>query len=113
LNFAASDIWIVVAVVALAIVGFAIYRLRKKKESSTSSKQFLGMGIIWVLFGLGYSLWRGDNPFDIGLFNLGLIFTVAGTVQIIIERYKREPVSLVGEAGPHKPLVAGSNPAIT
>ncbi len=87
LNFEALDIWIIVAVVGLAVVGFAVFRLRNKKVSRGSGKQFLGMGIIWVLFGLGYSLWRGDNPFDIGMFNLGLIFTVAGSIQLVMERY--------------------------
>ncbi|MFC1988504.1 hypothetical protein ACFLVJ_01555 [Chloroflexota bacterium] len=90
MNFEAFDIWIIAAVVGLAVIGFAVFRLREKKEHRTSSRQFLSIGIIWLLFGLGYSLWRGDNPFDISLFNLGLIFTVAGTVQIIMERYKRE-----------------------
>jgi tellurite resistance protein TehA-like permease len=89
LNFEALDIWIIVAVVGLAVVGFAVFRLRNKKVSRGSGKQFLGMGIIWVLFGLGYSLWRGDNPFDIGMFNLGLIFTVAGSIQLIMEKYNK------------------------
>ena len=82
MSFESSDIWIIVAVVGIAVVGLAVFRLRNKKVSRGSGKQFLGMGIIWVLFGLGYSLWRGDNPFDIGMFNLGLIFTVAGSIQI-------------------------------
>ena len=90
MNFEALDIWIIVVIVGLAVAGFAAFRLRNRKASRGSGKQFLGMGIIWVLIGLGYSLWRGDNPFDIGLFNLGLIFTIAGTVQVIMERYKRE-----------------------
>lgn len=87
LNFEALDIWIIVAVVGIAIAGLAVFRLKDKNVSRVSGKQFLGMGIIWVLFGLGYSLWRGDNPFDIGFFNLGLIFTVAGSFQIVMERY--------------------------
>jgi len=89
LNLEVLQIWIIVAVVGLAVVGLAVFRLRKKKVSRSSGKQFLGMGIIWVLFGLGYSLWRGDNPFDIGLFNLGLIFTVAGGFQLLIEKYNK------------------------
>ena len=31
LNFEALDIWIIVAVVGLAVVGFAVFRLRNKK----------------------------------------------------------------------------------
>ena len=89
MNLVISDIWIIVAVVGIAVLGFAVFRFRKKKESGASGKQFLGMGIIWTLFGLGYSLWRGDNPFDIGLFNLGLIFTVAGSFQLLIEKYNK------------------------
>jgi tellurite resistance protein TehA-like permease len=88
MNFEVLDIWIVLAVVGIALVAFAIFRLRKKEITRLSGKQFLGMGIIWLLFGLGYSLWRGDNPFDIALFNLGLIFTVAGSIQLLIERYR-------------------------
>ncbi|MFC1986092.1 FeoB-associated Cys-rich membrane protein [Chloroflexota bacterium] len=87
MSFEILDMWIIVAIVGIAVVGFAVSRLRKKKEPGASGKQFLSMGIIWVLFGLGYSLWRGDNPFDIGLFNLGLIFTIAGAVQLMIERF--------------------------
>ena len=92
MNFEVWDIWILAAVVGIAVVGFAVYKLRKPegKVSKSTGKQFLGMGIIWVLMGLGYSLWRGENPFDIGFFNLGLVFTVAGAVQIIVERYKKE-----------------------
>ncbi len=91
MNFEPLDIWIVVVIVVLAVVGFAVFRLRKKKETGVSSgKQFLSMGIIWVLFGLGYSFWRGGNPFDIGLFNLGLIFTVAGGAQLLIERFSKK-----------------------
>ena len=92
MNFEFLHMWIIAAVVGIAVIGFVVFRLRKRggKVSGSTSKQFLGMGIIWVLFGLGYSLWRGDNPFDIGLFNLGLIFTIAGAVQIIMERYKRK-----------------------
>ena len=89
MNFEALDIWVIVAVVGLAVVGFAVFRLRNKKVSRGSGKQFLGMGIIWVLLGLGYSLWRGGNPFDIGFFNLGLIFTVAGSFQLVMERYNK------------------------
>ena len=87
LNLEASQIWIIVAVVGLAVVGLAVFRLRKRKVSRSTGKQFLVMGIIWVLSGLGYILWRGGNPFDIGIFNLGLIFTVAGGVQLLMEKY--------------------------
>jgi multisubunit Na+/H+ antiporter MnhB subunit len=90
LNFEFTDIWVIAAVVGLAVIGFAVFRLRKKQETRVSGKQFLVMGIIWLLFGLAYSLWRGDNLFDIGLFNLGLIFSIAGLFQLAIERYKRK-----------------------
>ena len=90
MNFGALDIWIIVAVVGLAVVGLAVFRLRNRKIPRVSSgKQFLSMGIIWVLSGLGYTLWRGGNPFDFGLFNLGLIFTVAGAIQLLMEKYSK------------------------
>ena len=86
-----SEIWIIAAVVGLAVVSFAVFRLRRRKESGASSgKQFLTMGIIWLLLGLGYSLWRDTSLFDIGFFNLGLIFTIAGTFQLIMERLKKK-----------------------
>ena len=91
MSFEISEIWVIASVVGLAVVGFAVFRLRRKKEVRASSgKQFVGMGIIWVMFGLGYSLWREGNPFDFGLFNLGLIFTVAGSLQLFIERFKKK-----------------------
>ncbi|MFC1968517.1 hypothetical protein ACFLVX_03920 [Chloroflexota bacterium] len=90
MSFESSDIWIIVTIVGLAVVGFAVFRVRKRRESGAAGKQFLVMGIIWVLFGLGYSLWRGVNLFDIGLFNLGLIFTVAGVFQLLIERFSKK-----------------------
>jgi amino acid transporter len=89
LNFEITDIWVIAAVVGLAVIGFAVFRLRKRQETRASGRQFLGMGIVWLLIGLAYSLWRGDNLFDIGLFNLGLIFTIAGLFQLAIEKYKR------------------------
>ena len=73
----------------MAVVGLTAYRLRNKRVSRASGRQFLVMGIIWVLVGLGYILWRGGNSFDIGLFNLGIIFTVAGGVQMVMERYAK------------------------
>jgi hypothetical protein len=90
LSLGILDIWIIVAVVGIAVVGFAVFRLRKRKESGASGKQFLGMGIIWLLTGLGYSLWRGGSLFDNGLFNLGLIFTIAGVSQLVIERFLKK-----------------------
>ncbi len=91
MNFEFADIWVIAVVVGLAVIGFAVFKLRKRegKVSGSTGKQFLTMGIIWVLFGLGYSLWRGDNLFDIGIFNLGLIFTVAGGIQLVMERYNK------------------------
>ena len=90
MSFGILDIWIIVTIVGLAVVGFAVFRFRKKQASGSSGKQFLSMGIIWVLIGLGYSLWRGDNPFDIAFFNLGLVFTVAGAVQLLIEWFSKK-----------------------
>ncbi len=89
MNFEVWDIWILVAVVVMAIVGYTLFRFRKKREAGVLGKQFLQMGIIWLLFGLGYGIWRDENLFDIGLFNFGLIFTVAGAAQIFMEKYKR------------------------
>ena len=93
MSFEILDIWIIVAIVGIAVIGFAVFKTRKKKESKASSKQFLTMGIIWILVGLGYSLWREMNPFDIGLFNLGLIFTIAGGLQLSIKRYKKRTIN--------------------
>jgi len=87
MSFEISHIWIIVAVVGLAVVGFAVFKFRKKKKTIASGKQFLGMGSIWLLVGLGYSLWRDTALFDNGLFNLGLIFTIAGATQLLIERF--------------------------
>jgi predicted transporter len=81
---------VIAAVVGLAVIGFAVFRLRKKKEPRSSGRQFLVMGIIWLLTGLGYSLWRDVSLFDIGLFNLGLIFTIAGTFQLVVEKFNRK-----------------------
>ncbi|MFC1959029.1 hypothetical protein ACFLV6_03885 [Chloroflexota bacterium] len=91
MSFDSADIWRIIAVVGIAILGFAVFKLRKRKESGASSgKQFLGMGIIWLLIGLDYGLWRGDNPFDIFLFNFGLIFTIAGTAQLLMNRFSKK-----------------------
>ncbi|MFC2011000.1 hypothetical protein ACFLUR_01750 [Chloroflexota bacterium] len=89
MKFEAFDIGIIVLVVGLVAVGLAGFKLRNKKIYRLSSKPFLGIGIIWVLFGLGYALWRGGNPFDIALFNLGLILAVAGSLQIVMKRYNK------------------------
>lgn len=58
MNFEFSDIWVIAAIVGIAGVGSAVYKYHSKKrdESKSSGKQFLGMGIIWLFFGLGYSL---------------------------------------------------------
>ncbi len=90
MNFEVWDIWILAAVVGIAVVGYTIFRLRKKRGTGSAGKQFLQMGVIWLLFGLGYGIWRDEYLFDIGLFNLGLIFTVSGAAQIIMERYRKE-----------------------
>ena len=90
MSFEGLDIWIIVAIMALSVVGFAIFRFRKGKVSGVSGKQFLGMGIIWFLTGLGYSLWRDTSLFDNSLFNLGLIFTIAGAAQLLIERFSKK-----------------------
>ena len=47
------------------------------------------MGIIWIIAGLIYGMVRNTNVFDIGLFNLGLIFTISGATGLIIEHYKK------------------------
>lgn len=62
MNFDASSVWIIASVAGLA------------------------MGIIWVATGLAYSIWRDTDLFDIGFFNLGLVFTFAGTAQLAINR---------------------------
>lgn len=89
MNFEFTDLWIIVAIVVLAVLGFATYKFKKGTKSREAGMQFLGMGIVWILIGLGYSLWRGGNPFDIGLFNLGLIFAFAGSLQLFIERFNQ------------------------
>ncbi len=91
MNFEVWDIWILASVVGIAVVGFAVFKLRKPegKVSKSTGKQFLTIGIIWLLFGLAYSIWRDTNLFNIALFNLGLIFTIAGIAQIVVERFKK------------------------
>lgn len=93
MHFEALDIWIIVTVVGLALVVLAAFRPRDKEVSRDSGKQFVGkfvgMGILWILLGLGYSLWRGGNPFESGIFNLGLIFSVAGSIQLVMGRYNK------------------------
>ncbi len=89
LNFEFSELLIIVVIVILAVLGFATYKFKKGTKSREAGMQFLGMGIVWILFGLGYSLWRGGNPFEIGLFNLGLIFALAGSLQLFIGRFNQ------------------------
>ena len=89
MNFEFSDLWIIGAIVVLAVLGFATYKFKKGTKSREAGMQFLGIGSVWILIGLGYSLWRGGNPFDIGLFNLGLIFAFAGSLQLFIERFNQ------------------------
>ena len=89
MNFEFSDLWIIVVIVVLAVLSFATYRFKKGTKSRETGMQFLGMGVVWILIGLGYSLWRGGNPFDFGLFNLGLIFAFAGSLQLFIERFNQ------------------------
>jgi hypothetical protein len=89
LSLEGSQIWIIVAIVVLAVIGFAVFRLRKGKVSGETGKQFLVMGIIWILFGIGYSIWRSENPFDVTIFTFGLVFTVAGGFQLLLEKYRK------------------------
>ena len=86
LNFQLPDLIIIIGIVALAVLGLATYKFRRGTKSKEAGIQFLGMGIIWVLIGLVYSFSRGGNPFDIGLFNLGLIFACAGCLQLLFDR---------------------------
>ncbi len=91
MNFDASSVWVIASVAGLAIIGFAVYRLRKgqRRTSQDLGKQFLTMGIIWLGIGLAYSIWRDTDLFDIGIFNLGLVFAVAGAAQLAITRARK------------------------
>jgi hypothetical protein len=78
--------WIMVAILGLSLIGFAIYRSRKGRVSGSGRNQFLVIGLIWLIIGLGFSIYEGGNPFDVALFNLGLIFTVVGLFQTVMRR---------------------------
>jgi hypothetical protein len=89
MNFDSAQIWVIITILSLAILAFVIFKRRKTWQPRNSSKQFLTMGIIWLLIGLGYYLWRNDiGLFDIAIFNLGIIFTVIGSTQYITRRVK-------------------------
>ena len=93
MNIDGSITWIIIALVGLIVIGFALYRRnRSSRQPTDAGKQFLTMGIIWLAIGLAYSIWRDTDLFDIGLFNLGLIFTLAGAIQLAVNRVRKKRI---------------------
>ena len=91
MNFPAIELAIIGIIVIVIGIIFTIYRTRKKpKKDFITSTTFLVMGVIWVIVGLIYSVVRETDIFEIGLFNLGLIFALAGLIGLIIEKYTNE-----------------------
>lgn len=90
MSFDSRDIWLIVAivaVVAIVIPCFAIFILRKRKGLKPFGRPFLVIGLIWLLAGLSYGFWRKVSIFNNVLFNLGLIITLGGVCQLLIDRF--------------------------
>ncbi|MFQ6063937.1 MAG: hypothetical protein ACE5L6_00500 [Candidatus Bathyarchaeia archaeon] len=77
------------AITLMVTVGTLVVLARSREYKTSGS--FLGMGIIWLLAALLYSLFKGNYSFDTNtpLFNIGLIFTIAGGAGLTIQ-YLRE-----------------------
>ena len=86
--------WIAIAIVGLTLIGLVVFLRRRKEKRNLKDvgKQFLIMGVIWVIMGLAYGIWRDTNVFDIAFFNLGLIFTLAGLTQLLISKYRAKNI---------------------
>ena len=91
MSFEWIELSIIGVIVILIVIFVAFYKVKKKsKKEYKTSYNFLVMGIIWIVAGLVYGLYRNTNVFDMGLFNLGSIFTISGTIGLLIEHYKKE-----------------------
>ena len=90
MSFEWIDLSIIGVIVILIAIFVAFHKVKKEsKKKYKISYNFLIMGIIWIIAGLIYGMVRNTNVFDIGIFNLGLIFTISGAIDLIIEHYKK------------------------
>ena len=90
MSFEWIELSIIGIIVVLIAIFFAFYKVRKEPNRAyKTSYSFLSMGIIWIIFGFVYSFYRNTDIFEIGLFNLGIIFTISGFIGLIIEHYKK------------------------
>ncbi|MBR9701892.1 hypothetical protein GOV13_03140 [Candidatus Pacearchaeota archaeon] len=73
--------WIMIAIIGLLIIFLAVFLTRKEKKE-TDYKQFFTMGVVFLIFGVGYEIinliLRGEAFEFNTLLLLGLIFTLAG-----------------------------------
>ncbi len=73
--------WIIIAILGLLIIFLAVFLTRKEKKE-TDHKQFFNMGVVFLIFGVGYGIinliLRGEAFEFNTMIMLGLIFTIAG-----------------------------------
>jgi len=78
-----NDSLILAIIIALLIIGIAVFAINKKKGQKTEPnyRVFFMLGIVWLPIGIGT-----DNP---GLLGLGAVFLIAGLANR--SKWKEEP----------------------